>query len=92
MGTHQWRFQSTASQTLNLEQFAAEEAARPCASNEQKNQKTHRQGRPCAPSDLREQLVIEKATAPVKAAPPNMTISHSDGRKILATYSESGEI
>ena len=72
---------------LNLEQFVAEETeryhslkkiltTRKCASNEQKDQRTHNQGRPCAyltkvpePSDKRKQIIIEKGTSPVKAAP-----------------------
>ena len=58
MGAHQWRFKSI----------------RP----EQKDQKTHSQETPCAystnlpqPSDQWKQIMIEQATMPVEAAPPN---------------------
>ena len=70
---------------------------RPRASNEPKGRTTHRHGRPCAyltkepePSDRRKHIIIEMATIPVNAAPPNRgTISHSN--KIMATNPECSE-
>ena len=53
---------------------------RPCANNEQKDQPTHSHGRRCAhlhltqvpkPSGQRRLIIIEKASIPVRGAPPD---------------------
>ena len=102
---HQWRFipiRISDTQFCNSSLLKKQNAlcadsrsqVRPCASHEQQDQTTHIQRtRVPQPTDQSKQIIFEKATVPVKAAPrTERTISHSDGGKMLVTFSENGDI
>ena len=82
---------------LSSMQKKSHSQVRPCASNEQKEQMTHSQETPCAyltkvpqPSVQRVQIIVEKTHNSSACCTSNQrTVSHSDARKILATYSEN---